>query len=130
MDPNARFRLASHIHFALLRHYGEAVDVGTLLRGGETAREALWVCEASEHPGLAEQARALKRLLAEEAAARTAALRATPVPQEAAWARDTSGFGLSHPVGDARAPETTRAPGWLASAVGWRKRRVAPRSPR
>ena len=47
MDPTTRLRIATRIHFALLRHYGEDVAVSTLLRDEAQAREVLWVCEAS-----------------------------------------------------------------------------------
>ena len=33
MDPTIRLRIATRIHFALLRHYGEDVGVSTLLKG-------------------------------------------------------------------------------------------------
>jgi hypothetical protein len=42
-----RLHLAARIHFALLRRYSENVGVTTLLADGDTAREALWVCDAS-----------------------------------------------------------------------------------
>jgi hypothetical protein len=42
-----RLHLAARIHFALLRRYAENVGVTTLLADGPTAREALWVCDAS-----------------------------------------------------------------------------------
>jgi hypothetical protein len=53
MDPH-RFRLATRIHFALLRQYGEDVDVAALLKGSAEGREALWVCEASNDRELVE----------------------------------------------------------------------------
>ena len=52
MDPTIRLRIATRIHFALLRHYGEDVGVSTLLKGEAEAREALWVCQASGHKEL------------------------------------------------------------------------------
>lgn len=61
MDPTLRFRLATRIHFALLRHFGEDVQVNSLLRGEGEAREALWVCESSGDPELAALARQLER---------------------------------------------------------------------
>ena len=61
MDPTLRFRLATRIHFALLRHFGEDVHVNSLLKGEGEAREALWVCEASGDPELAGLARRLER---------------------------------------------------------------------
>ncbi|MEO6031775.1 MAG: hypothetical protein ABIP61_07720 [Burkholderiaceae bacterium] len=61
MDPTLRFRIATRIHFALLRHFGEDVQVDSLLKGEGEAREALWVCEASGDPELAGLARRLER---------------------------------------------------------------------
>ena len=93
MDPN-RFRLATRIHFALLRHYGEDVDVGSLVKGSPEAREALWVCEASHDRELVELAAQFKHLTNTAAVtARTA--EPADAPQDAAWARNTSGFGAS-----------------------------------
>ena len=40
-DPTVRLRLATRIHFALLRHCSEPVGVCTLLMGGDEARGAL-----------------------------------------------------------------------------------------
>jgi hypothetical protein len=95
MDPH-RFRLATRIHFALLRQYGEDVDVGALLKGSSEAREALWVCEASHDRELVELAAQFKQ------ASRTPARPVQPAesveaPQDAAWARNTSGFGATMP---------------------------------
>ena len=96
MDPH-RFRLATRIHFALLRQYGEDVDVAALLKGSAEAREALWVCEASHDRELVELAAQFKR--AAKASTRSA-IPVEPVeaPQDAAWARNTSGFGATAPV--------------------------------
>jgi hypothetical protein len=91
VDPTIRLRLATRIHFALLRHYGEDVAVSTLLQGEGDAREALWVCDASgdaELVNLARQFRAAPRPMPVIEAP-------TPAPQDMAWARDTSGFGVS-----------------------------------
>jgi hypothetical protein len=60
MNSSTRLRIATRIHFALLRHFDEKVEVETLLRGGDEAREALWVCEASGSRELAALARALR----------------------------------------------------------------------
>ena len=46
MDLNSKLRIATRIHFALLRHYSEDVPVSDLIKGEADAREALWVCEA------------------------------------------------------------------------------------
>jgi hypothetical protein len=95
MDPH-RFRLATRIHFALLRRYGEDVDVAALLKGSPEAREALWVCEASNDRELVELAAQFKR--SEKAPAPLAkAVESADAPQDAAWARNTSGFGATTP---------------------------------
>jgi hypothetical protein len=53
LDPNTRLRIATRIRFALLRHLGEGIDVGTMLRDDAQAREVLWVCQASGDTELA-----------------------------------------------------------------------------
>ena len=103
VDPTRRFRIATRIHFALLRHYGEDVSVSTLLLGENDAREALWVCEASGHDELV----ALSREFNAAPAPAVGVVRAVAmplataargtVPQDLAWSQDTSGFGLSRP---------------------------------
>lgn len=95
MDTSIRLRLATRIHFALLRHYGEDVEVGTLLKNEAEANEALWVCDASGDAELTALARQFR------AASRDAVpprVKPKAAPQDAAWARDTSGFGLSRPL--------------------------------
>jgi hypothetical protein len=103
LDPTRRFRIATRIHFALLRHYGEDVSVGTLLQGDNDAREALWVCEASGHDELVALSREFNAAAVPAAGAVSAA--AIPVsavargavPQDLVWSQDTSGFGFSRP---------------------------------
>ncbi len=120
MDPTIRLRIATRIHFALLRHYGEDVAVSTLLRNGAPAREALWVCEASSHDELVQLARQFETATRQEARAvklRERQARAETsqgtTPRDMVWSQDTSGFGLSRPL------ELTDAP---ASASGrWLK---------
>ena len=95
MDPH-RFRLATRIHFALLRKYGEDVDVAELLKGSPEAREALWVCEASDDRELVELATQFKRLAVMPRRS-VRGLAPAEAPQDAAWARNTSGFGATMP---------------------------------
>lgn len=95
MDTSTRLRIATRIHFALLRQYGEHVEIGSLMKAGADVREAIWVCEASGDANLAALARQLRH--AERAESKTAAPKAA-APQDVAWARDTSGFGLSRPL--------------------------------
>jgi hypothetical protein len=61
MSSSIRLRLATRIHFALLRHFDEKVDVETLLRGGDETQEALWVCDASGDVELIALARAFRK---------------------------------------------------------------------
>jgi len=126
VDTTIRLRIATRIHFALLRHYGEQVDVAGLLRGDDEAREALWVCEGSGHAELmnlakqfndatetetAAAARRARRADRHRAAAAPTAAR--PAPQDAVWAQDTSGFGIS------RQPEAGDAARGAPAAAGW-----------
>ena len=95
MDANSRLRIATRIHFLLLRHLGEGVDVATMLRNDKEAREVLWVCEGSGDQELMSLARQYRRAgpsLARPPAERPAAGHA---PQDTSWANDSSGFGVS-----------------------------------
>lgn len=122
MDDSIRLRLATRIHFALLRHYGEHVDVGALLKHEATAREALWVCDASGDAEMAGLARQFRH--ATKAAAKAQA-KAAAVPQTMPWSR-TSGFGLSRPLelDESGAPATTT--NWFKPST-WMKGRSATR---
>jgi hypothetical protein len=122
LDTTIRLRIATRIHFALLRQYGEDVAVGTLLKNEVAAREALWVCEASAKQELValarqfdiatrQEARAAQLRSVQAAAAEHAASRGAH-PQELAWAQDTSGFGISR-LQDTGEPSPPQAHGWL-----------------
>lgn len=117
MDPTIRLRLATRIHFALRRNYGEDVEVSTLLRGLPEAREALWVCAAS---GDAELSALAQQFTEVTAAAEHDALKSAQAqiaaPQDTAWSQDTSGFGLTRPL--ALADEGSARP----APAGWRER--------
>ena len=117
MDPTIRLRLATRIHFALRRSYGEDVEVSTLLRGLPEAREALWVCAASGDAELSALAQQFNEASAAAALAATKAAQ-TPVaaPQDTVWSRDTSGFGLTRPPALADDSAAASAP------TGWRQR--------
>ena len=130
-DPTVRLRLATRIHFALLRHFGEQVSVSTLLKGGGEAREALWVCEASGNPEMVSLALQFAQAIPAAphesrsgtgTGTRTGEAVRRATPQDAAWAHDTSGFGISRP---ANASEPAARPpasaGWLNPA-NWRRR--------
>jgi hypothetical protein len=105
-----------------------------LLTGEADAREALWVCEASgveELVALAkkfdtatrQEERAVQlRTQEAQVEASAAALRGA-TPQDLAWSRDTSGFGLSRPLEIADQPEP-RTGGWLKAST-WLRRNAA-----
>ncbi len=121
MDSSIRLRLATRIHFALLRHYGEDVDVGTLLKRGADADEALWVCDASGDAELVALARQFRAADRDEAKARA---KAKAAPQDAAWTRDTSGFGLSRPLDIDTQASGFASSSWLRPST-WLKSRPA-----
>jgi hypothetical protein len=123
LDPTIRLRLATRIHFALRRNFGEDVEVSSLLRGVPEAREALWVCAASGDTELAALAR---QFTDATAAAELAAAQAVPLaqaqpnaPQDTVWSQDTSGFGITRPpvLADDLAPQA-RSGGWR-QRMGW-----------
>jgi hypothetical protein len=128
LDPTSRLRLATRIHFSLLRQFDEVVEVRDLLDGTSDGREALWVCEASGDAELAALALELKR--ATRRAAPTAAPSRSPahvvasgrVPQDTSWSQDTSGFGLSRPPElEARPARAEASPSWFAP-MDWLRR--------
>lgn len=124
LDATARLRIATRIHFALLRHLGDTVEISDILHREWHTREVLWVCEGSgdeELMSLAKQFRdataeitKLPTLTAAVSAERPATV--APAPQDVVWARDTSGFGVS------RSPDTTNeAAAPLARRKIWRR---------
>ena len=118
MDPTARLRLATRLHFMLRRQLDQDFDIGALVQGGFDARAALRLCRNSGLPELIAAARELElahRAEAKASAKRAAALlekpssnkppsrsvkRAAPAgrhKQDLDWSKDTSGFGLTLP---------------------------------
>ena len=83
MPNNQRLRIATRIHFALLRLFDENVEVAELLNGGNEAQEALWVCEASGNTELMRLAREFRAPAVEPAPA-----------SDSGWAHST-GFGTT-----------------------------------
>jgi hypothetical protein len=131
LDPTIRLRLATRIHFSLLRQFDEAVEVRDLLDGTSDGREALWVCEASGDTELMALARDLRRATRRVAPApKQPDPRADPpsagrVPQDTSWAQDTSGFGLSQPAELSPRPQRAEAsPSWFAP-MDWLRRSAA-----
>jgi hypothetical protein len=122
---SSRLRIATRIHFALLRHYGAKVEIGALMKGGGDAREAMWVCEASGNAELASLAKQLKLAQRAERVPARAVAATTPAPQDAAWARDSSGFGLSRPL-ELEEPRGAGGASWL-NPTSWMRRGTTPR---
>jgi hypothetical protein len=134
LDTNNRLRIATRIHFALLRHLGaDVVDVGTMLKSENDAREVLWVCDASGDAELMSLARKFRRATAAEAADAQAQAQARAASghavQDTPWARDTSGFGLTQPPEVAEAQprgKVSVSAGWM-KPVSWLRRERGPR---
>jgi hypothetical protein len=106
VDPTIRLRLATRIHFALLRQYSEDIAVSALLKGEPEGREALWVCEGSGQDELITLARQFRSTpwpmpLAGPAAA-----------QDLGWSNATSSFGVVPPAAEAEI-EAAKPQGWL-----------------
>ena len=128
MDPTNRLRIATRLHFALLRQFGEDVMVSALLGSAADAREAIWVCEGSgdaELMALARQFEHANQLAAHDGAVASQAAVTSDehaAPQHAAWSHNTTGFGESAlaDLGHAAASGSTLA-GWL-NAANWLRR--------
>ncbi|CAN5855025.1 hypothetical protein BH11PSE8_BH11PSE8_31030 [soil metagenome] len=103
MDPTTRLRIATRIHFALLRHFGEDVGIQALLDGNANAREALWVCEACGVAELVILARQFNHAQALDLALRTRSEKLRPdhparrLAAEPDWASTTGSFAHSRP---------------------------------
>jgi hypothetical protein len=128
LDPTSRLRLATRIHFCLMRQFDEAVEVRDLLDGTANGREALWVCEASgdaELVALAQEfKRATRRVAVAPPASRSPAnvVASGRVPQDTSWSQDTSGFGLSRPPElEAKPRRAEASPSWFAP-MDWLRR--------
>jgi hypothetical protein len=109
----AELRIATRIHFGLKQWLGEGIDVEVMLRQPDEAREILFVCQASGNAELQSLARqwaeargelkkpSRPRSTSERSLPKTTAKPAAPraaAKQDLAWARDTSGFGITQPA--------------------------------
>ena len=114
VNTNERLLLATRIHFGLMRHLGEGIDVARMLNHESEAREVLWAVEALGDAEL----QSLGRQFAQAAhvpVAPVQGMQATPgrAAQDDAWAAGTSGFGVSRPADLA---EPAPAQGWFKPA--------------
>ncbi|HEX3138412.1 MAG TPA: hypothetical protein VHQ87_00065 [Rhizobacter sp.] len=116
MSTPVQLRIATRIHFILKRDLGEGINVAAMLSDANEAREVLFVCQASGNAELVSLARQFVNAgkLAKPPQAKREA------PQDAAWARNTSGFGVTQ-ADDLPAPEESS---WR-SATQWLRRGVS-----
>jgi hypothetical protein len=135
LDPTARLRLATRLHFMLRRQLDQDFEISALVQGGFEARAALRLCRNSGRADLIDAARELElahRAEAKASARRAAATLEKPVPrppskatkrkplggrkeQDLEWSKDTSGFGISLPPQRGVEPDAAPLPrpGWL-----------------
>lgn len=108
MDATHRLHLATKIHFGLLRHLGEGIDVGAMLKREDYALDVINVCLACGDDELRRLAQSFVEVSA-------------PPPGHAShdplWAGDTSGFGLSEPP-----PSALHEPVRAATPARWWRR--------
>jgi hypothetical protein len=107
MDPTYRLRIATRLHFLLLRRYGQDIEVSHLLKSRARNHDGLWLCKATGDAELIALARLLAHAnhlhakeearLREEALMSAAFAAGNAAPNDMPWSFDTSGFGLTHP---------------------------------
>lgn len=120
VNTSTRLHVATRIHYALLRQLGQGIDLRAMLDDPAEAREVLWVCDALGDPDLAALAAQFRRTEAKDRARGQAG--SADAPQELAWSKDTSGFGLSQPF-DMSKPSTAAPPAPLwRGAMTWLRR--------
>ncbi|MET0334173.1 MAG: hypothetical protein ABW190_07860 [Rhizobacter sp.] len=114
MSNPVQLRIAARIHFILKRDLGEGINVSAMLEDASEAREVLFVCQASGNRELVSLARQFVQ--AGNLAAPEVAVKAD-APQDAAWARHSSGFGMPQvpAVGERSWRSATE---WLRRGVG------------
>ena len=92
MSTPVQLRIAARIHFILKHDLGEGINVAAMLSDAQEAREVLFVCQASGNPELVSLAR---QYVNAGKLAKPSATAHREAPQDAAWARNTSGFGVT-----------------------------------
>lgn len=114
MSTPVQLRIAARIHFILKHALGEGINVAAMLSDTREAREVLFVCQASGNPELVSLARQFVnagKLAKPEAR--------VDAPQDAAWARNTSGFGVTQTI---PLPEPEPEESSWRSATQWLRR--------
>ena len=115
MDPTSRLRIATRIHYALLRHLGTGIDVGYMLKRDDYAREVLYVCQGSGDAELAALALKFEQASAEAAMAEASKASRNAAPQEAPesiWSNDLPEPGMTQAGGLGPGTEPTSSR-WL-----------------
>jgi hypothetical protein len=124
MDPTYRLRIATRLHFLLLRRYGQDIEVGHLLKSRARNHDGLWLCKATGDAELIALARQLahanhlherNEARLREQALYNACVAAGAAVHEMPWGYDTSGFGMTHPLhlGEVPPAEAPRPRRWL-----------------
>ena len=113
MSTPVQMRIAARIHFILKRDLGEGINVAAMSSDANEAREVLFVCQASGNPELVSLAR---QFVTAGKLAKPEPIKAD-APQDVAWSRDTSGFGVTRPP-EAPTPEESS---WR-TATQWLRR--------
>ncbi len=113
MSSSPQLRIAARIRFLLKQALGESIDVTAMLSNPRAAQEILFVCQASGDAELASLARQFVT------AGQLAPTR-SDAPQEAAWAQNTSGFGISQPPPVLLESEPSRRAG-VSGPRWWRR---------
>ena len=113
MDTSTRLRIATRIHFALLRHYGEKRrGRQPCMKAEGDARDAHVGLRRLRRRRTGRAWRASCGRPATPSRGRAAAVAAAAVPQDTAWSRNTSGFGVSRPI-ELEARPAAPVPSWL-----------------
>jgi hypothetical protein len=113
-----QLRIATRIHFILKRDLGEGINVAAMLSDAGEAREVLFVCQASGNPELVSLARQYVNAGKLAKPAQSSGNAKGDAPQDAVWARNTSGFGVVTQAAELSAPEESS---WR-SATQWLRR--------
>ena len=116
MSTPVQLRIATRIHFILKHDLGEGINVAAMLSDEDEAREVLFVCQAS---GNAELVSLARQFVNAGKLAKPALAAKSDAPQDAAWARNTSGFGVTP-----RAEPSEPAESSWRSATQWLRRGV------
>ena len=118
MSTPVQLRIATRIHFLLKRDLGEGINVAAMLSDENEAREVLYVCQASGNVELGALAR---QFVNASKLAKVDTTEKAEGPQDAVWARNTSGFGVTTPPAEPTEPSERSwrsATQWLRRSAG------------